>query len=473
MDRLLRFRVNGQDYQLSDFEDAMVLDFLRRRLGLHGTKEGCREGDCGACMVLLGEDLDGKPAWRAVPSCLLALGELDGRHLVTTEGIAASGLTPVMRALLDEGASQCGFCSPGVVVALTAFLLDAPAIDPLQAVVAIEGNLCRCTGYGAIRRAAGRLAAEFSALPLDFAPRLAELAGRGVVPPALAARMADFPAPKRVEQAHPARTWLALGSGSDWFLRHPDPEPKRRLSFIDHDPALRRLERRGDDLEVGAGVSWRDFFAHPLVRGHFPDILAVEARIASAPIRNRATIAGNLVNASPIADLAVLLLGLEARLGLRSAAGRRELALDRFFLDYKKTALAAGEIVECIRIPLPAAGCRHNFEKVSKRAHLDIASVNSALAVQTDGKCIVRCRLAAGGMAAIPLRLPAAEAYLEGKPVEAATVRRAAELAVEATSPISDVRGSAEYRRRLLARLVMAHFTRLFPEAGLAEEFWP
>jgi xanthine dehydrogenase small subunit len=476
MNRLLCFRINERDFSGKDFEETMVLDFLRRKLGLHGTKEGCREGDCGACTVLLGEDFEGQASWRAVPSCLLALGELDGRHLVTIEGLARDGLTPVMKALLDEGASQCGFCSPGIVLALTAFLLDSNRLDPLRAIVAVEGNLCRCTGYGAIRRAARRLAADFAgleALPPSGPARLARLAEAGVIPPGLASLMGGFPAPGRIEHGRSPAHGLAIGSGSDYFVRHPYPEPGMPVSFLDHDQQLRHIELHDGCLELGAGVSWRDFFAHPLTRGHLPGVEAVEDRIASLPIRNRATVAGNIVNASPIADLSAVLLALDARLRLRSARRTRQLPLAEFFLDYKKTALAPGEIVETIRIPLPAAGSRFNFEKVSKRAHLDIATVNSAASLVCEGRRIVSCRLSAGGMAPIPLRLEAAEAFLAGKTVDAATVREAAGLAAAATRPISDVRGSAEYRRRLLERLVMVHFARLVPEAGLAEELWP
>jgi xanthine dehydrogenase small subunit len=283
--------------------------------------------------------------------------------------------------------------------------------------------------------------------------------------------MGDFPAPGRLEHAAADRRQQAMGSGSDWFVRHPHPEGRRRLSFLDHDPALRHIEAAAGGLEIGAGVAWRDFFEHPLVRALLPDLAGVEARLASAPIRNRATVAGNLVNASPIADLACLFLALDARLRLRYAHSVRELPLDKFFLDYKKTALRPGEIVEAIRLP-PGDGAI-SFEKVGKRAHLDIATVNSAAWLRLEGGRVAACRISAGGVAPVPLRLTEAEAWLTGRQLDAAAVRRAADLAMAAARPIDDVRGSADYRRRLLGRLVCVHFARLAPEAGLAEEFWP
>ncbi|HRZ89007.1 MAG TPA: FAD binding domain-containing protein, partial [Spirochaetia bacterium] len=335
MKRRLVFRVNERLVDAEAWEETLALDYLRRDLGLTGTKEGCREGDCGACLVLLGERGGDGPSWKAVPSCLLALGELDGRHVVTIEGIAAGGLTPVMEAFLDEGASQCGFCSPGFIVALTAFLVEGH-IDPVRALVSIEGNLCRCTGYGSIRRAAERLTRDFADLPADLGARLAVLGDRKVLPGSLAALMTSLPEPGSRPAAAPKG--LNLGGGTDWFVRNPDPEPGTGVAFTDRQAGLDRIERTGDFLSVGAAVTVRSFFEDPRIRAHAPGIEAFEAQMASLPIRNRATLAGNVVNASPIADMTALLLALDARVRLRSASGARELSLADFFLGYKKTA---------------------------------------------------------------------------------------------------------------------------------------
>ncbi len=470
MKRRLRFRVNELLVDAEAWEETLALDYIRGTLGLTGTKEGCREGDCGACLVLLGERGSGGPVWRSAPSCLLALGELDGRHLITIEGIAASGLTPVMEAFLDEGASQCGFCSPGFIVALTAFLVEG-GIDPVRAVAAIEGNLCRCTGYGSIRRAAGKLARDFSDLPRELGPRLKVLSERRVLPASLAGLMLDLP--EAGSRPAPAPEPLNLGGGTDYFVRNPDPEPGTAVAFVDRQGGLSEIRQKDGFLEVGAAVTVRDFFAHPRVRAHAPGIEAFEGQVASLPIRNRATLAGNIVNASPIADMTAILLGLGASVRLRSAGGDRALPLSEFFLGYKKTALAAGEYIEAVLLPEEGGPVRLSFEKVAKRERLDIASANTALGLRLrDGK-ITWARLSAGGMAPVPLLLRKASGSLAGKAPDAAAAREAARLALEETTPIGDVRGSAGYRSRLLERLVLAHFVRLFPDAGLLEEFWP
>lgn len=469
MKRRLVFRVNERLVDAEAWEETLALDFLRRELGLTGTKEGCREGDCGACLVLLGERGEEGPSWKAVPSCLLALGELDGRHVVTIEGIAAGGLTPVMEAFLDQGASQCGFCSPGFIVALTAFLVEGH-IDPVSALVSIEGNLCRCTGYGSIRRAAERLTKDFADLPGGFAERLAVLGRRKVLPASLAALMTSLPEPG----SRPAAPGgLNLGGGTDWFVRNPDPEPGAGVAFTDRQSGLDRIERKGDFLEIGAAVTVRSFFEDPLVRAHAPGIEVFEAQVASLPIRNRATLAGNVVNASPIADMTAILLALDARARLRSASGSRELPLADFFLGYKKTALGDGEFLEALLLPAATGPVRFNFEKVSKRESLDIATANTALALRMEGDRIAWARLSVGGMAAVPLAARMASEFLVGKVPDAGTARETARLALADCSPLSDVRGSAGYRTRLLERLILAHFVRLFPDKGLLEEFWP
>ncbi len=519
MNRTIACVLNGENLRFESPEGRLTVDWLRRDRGLTGTKEGCREGDCGACLVLLGgpsaEDQPGVIEWLAVPSCLLALGELDGRHLVTIEGIAAAGPTPVMTALHGEGASQCGFCSPGIVVALTAFLLGGGNHDAAAAMAAVDGNLCRCTGYASIRRAAAKLSAYFAELPLDFSARLASLAASGVVPPSLAATMGGESLPKpvgsRKAESPRSAAALILGGGTDWFVRHPDGESESSAAFVDRDPSLRRIVRAGGDLRIGAAVTEREFFAAPLVRNAIPGIEAYERLIASAPIRARATLAGNIANASPVGDMTAMLIALGARLSFRGA-GPREVPLERFFLAYKKIDLREDESIEAILIPVGSGGAAHaaasagsteagaggsasagsagagaafkrtffSFEKASKRANLDIASVNSALACELeggsngDGRGVLRSvRLSAGGVGPTPLFLAEASRFLEGKRPDAPTVKEAAELAVAACAPQSDVRGSASYRSALVRRFVYAHFIRMAPDSGLAEELFP
>jgi xanthine dehydrogenase small subunit len=497
MERFLRFAVNEKAVSTKSPAGSAALDFIRGELGLTGTKEGCREGDCGACAVLLGErpDEEGdrgasaryRARYYATPSCLLALGELDGRHLVTIEGLAQGakeaglpgGLTPVMQALLEENGSQCGFCSPGVVIALTAYLLGGPPYDEAGAVIAVEGNLCRCTGYGAIRRAAARLAKDFAGLPSDFGERLASLEKAGVVPSSLSAfARGELGASGSNGNVVPTgEASLSLGGGSDFYVRNPEPDPRVSYAFLDRDPALVGIKARADGLEIGAATSEHDFFADARVRALVPGIEAFEADIASSLIRNRATVGGNAVNASPVADLVAILIALGAQARIRGKAREREIPLERLYLGYKKLDLLPGEVLVSFRLPAAKGSRLFNFEKVSKRQRLDIASVNTAIEIEAEGDKktprILAARISAGGVAPVPLYLEAASRFLEGKKIEAETAREVSRLAVEASSPIDDVRGSADYRRRLLGRLILAHFIRLFPETGIAEELFP
>ena len=488
--------VNGRELFAEAWPGSPALDFIRRELGLTGTKEGCREGDCGACAVLVGERRAEGPRYRAMPSCLLALGDLEGRHLVTIEGLAegagAEGLTPVMEALLEANGSQCGFCSPGFVVSLTAFLAEGGPLDPAAALVAIEGNLCRCTGYGAILRAAKRLREDFAGLPAAPIARVAALVEAKVLPPSCLAfargelgGAADSAAaaPRGAGGSEGAALGsegaaLVLGGGTDFFVRDPDPAERETLLLISQRPDLARITRiDGPDaargISVGAAATLRDFFADPLVRTALPGIERFEADVASILVRNRATIGGNVANASPVADMTAMLVALGARVRLESPAGLRELPLEELFLGYKKLDLRPGEIIASFAICELGKSGLFNFEKASKRRHLDIASVNSSIALQMDGDTIARARLTAGGVAPVPLLLREASAFLAGRRADAATALEAARLAAAEASPISDVRGSADYRRALLERLVVAHFARLFPGARIAEELLP
>ena len=473
MTRNIRFRLNETDYDIAVREEALALDWIRNEAGLKGTKEGCREGDCGACLVLLGGRApDGSTEWRSVTSCTLAMGELDGRHVITVEGLASAGLTPVMDAMLDEGASQCGFCSPGFILALTGYLVSGSRIDPVDAMVAVEGNLCRCTGYGSIRRAASRLADEYQDLPPQLDKRLAVLAERHVIPQRLATLMLMPP----VAAANPpskAAGALMLGGGTDYFVRNPDPGSELAPSFSDKGPAARTIietKRNGHgSVVMGAGVNATDFFGSAIVRRAAPGIERFEHDIASPPIRNRATLAGNIANASPIADMTAMLMALDAELVLAGPDGERRVRLDQFFTGYKKIDMKPAEAIQ--NIEFQGGWTAFDFEKASKRQRLDIATVNCACAVRMapDGT-IADVRYSAGGVAAIPLRLLDVEAAMRGQKPSAALARRVGTLAGTAGSPMSDVRGSSAYRKNLLERLAWAAFIRLWPGLKLEEE---
>ncbi len=503
---LLNLKVNSTWQELHSAEGTPALDVIRGELALTSTKEGCREGDCGACAVLVGEHVGNSVRYRAVPSCLLPVGALRGKHLLTLEGLVEEtedGLTPVMRAFLDENASQCGFCTPGFIIALTSWLAESQVPDLAGALRAIDGNLCRCTGYGAIRRAAAKLVARFKDLPLEPTARLKALVEAQVLPPSvlkfLAESIGQESAPRRQNSetisllGDDVTPQTVVGGGTDYYVRNPESEEGFSPLLTQILPELRQIryvDDRGDGwLEIGAAVTVRDFFASPGVRREVPGIERFETMFASTLIRNLATIGGNIVNASPVADITSMLLALGAQLVIvpekeaeNDSAARRLCPLEQFFLGYKTLDLAPGEILKAIRIPAldDPSSRRFSFEKASKRKNLDIAAVNTAISFHIEGGRCKGVRVSLGGVAPIPLLSTEAMRVLEGAFCDVLDRRELAELARKAAlaaassvSPISDVRGSAEYRRRATHQLILAHFVRLFEESGIAEELFP
>ncbi|MEN6492491.1 MAG: FAD binding domain-containing protein [Rectinema sp.] len=507
----LHVKINNIWQDLHSSEGMPALDVVRGELGLTSTKEGCREGDCGACAVLVGEQVGDMVRYRAVPSCLLALGELRGKHLVTLEGLvegAKDGLTPVMRAFLDENASQCGFCTPGFIIALTSWLAEPQVPDLAGALRAIDGNLCRCTGYGAIRRAAARLVERFKDLPLESGARLKTLVEAQVLPPSVLEFMAESAgkpeadsvsrkisgnAPARGGNADNAVPVAVVGGGTDYYVRNPDPEEGFSpflTRMLPEFGQIRYVSDREDRwLEVGAAVTVRDFFSSHVVRHEVPGIERFETMFASTLIRNLATVGGNIVNASPVADITSMLLALGARLVIvpEADAGNKNTPLrlcplEQFFLGYKKLNLGPGEVLKAVWIPVLAdpSSRKFSFEKASKRRNLDIAAVNMAISFRIDKGRFRDVRISLGGVAPVPLLGIGAQEVLEGAPCDvsdkkslAGLAKNAARRAESAISPISDVRGSSDYRRRMVHQLMLAHFIRLFETSGVAEELFP
>ncbi len=495
--------LNHHLVDLTTADDGVVLGWLRRVRGLTGTKEGCGEGECGACTVLLGEaGADGAVSYRAVASCLLPVAELPGRHLVTVEGLSPpAGLTPVQQALVDAGAPQCGFCFPGIVMALTGFLLASRDLSAQAAAVALDGNICRCTGYAAIRRAVDDLCAE-AARRLDqgdgiMAPgsdRVSCLTAWGVLPAHFAdaagrlrtarrqgpppARRSPLPGPSEAgdpDGLDPAPRLVA--GGTDLLVQQPDlldGDQPGGLVYLSRRQDLRTIARTDEHLRLGGGVTVEELRTDPDLAALVPGAPRIMARFASTIVRNRATVAGNLVNASPIGDLAILLLALGAELELVRAGAVRTLPLAHLYRGYKDLDLAPGEVLEAVRIPLAVARGATSFEKVSQRHILDIASVNSALWLRCEDGVVTGATLAVGGVAPVPLLARGAARALCGGPLDEAALARAAAALDAEIHPIDDVRGTAAYKRVLAGRLLRAHALALAPDpAALQPEDRP
>ncbi|MFN3972599.1 MAG: xanthine dehydrogenase small subunit [Gemmobacter sp.] len=444
------FLLNGAPVRVTDQPPMRtLLDWLREDRGLTGTKEGCNEGDCGACTVMV-TDAAGT---RTLNACLLFLPQIDGCAIRTVEGIAAPDgtLHPVQQALIDHHGSQCGFCTPGFVVAMAAAHLQGCTDHDDQ----LAGNLCRCTGYAPIIRAAH--AAEPAPVPDWLRPSpfiLAEISpgARGQAAPGLATpRDADELA--AWYQAHPEGTLIAGATDVGlWVTKQlRDLAP---VAFLRGCTDMARIDHDGEQLRIGAMVTISDLWA--AMKPLHPSFAELLRRYASVQVRNAATIGGNIANGSPIGDGPPALIALGARLHLRQGEARREMALEDFFLDYRKQDRRPGEFVEAVTIPAEAPALR--CYKLSKRFDQDISAVCGGFNVTVTQGTVTAARIAFGGMAGIPKRAAHVEAALIGQPWTPATIATARAAFAQDFTPLSDMRASADYRLTTAANMLTRYW---------------
>ena len=468
---MLRFALNDKPVAIAAHHGLPALDYLRDDAGLTGVKHACREGDCGSCVVLLGRPEGAEIKYRVITSCLLPLGAVDGHHVVTIEGLSGVGLGAFQQALVDQGGSQCGFCTPGFVVSFIGFLLRGERWELAPAIESVAGNICRCTGYSSIVRAMASILERLSEAVDPAEPRIPALVREGLLPEYFL-RAIDMLSDLEItsEPKLPAASQVVISGGTDLYVQRPDVLDTVDV-FVMPEPTTSPIRLDGENICLGGATTAEDLKTSSVLAETVGDLAGAMRLMGSLPIRHRATIAGNIVNASPIGDMTIVLLALNSEIGLVLGEKRRSLPLRDFFLDYKKLVLLPGELVEWVRFPADREGYFFNFEKVSKRTHLDIASVNTAISLRLDNGCISDACLAAGGVAAIPKQLPRTAEYLCGREPTAETALGAAAIARGEVAPISDVRGSADYKSLLLGQLVLAHFKELFGvENGLVQE---
>jgi xanthine dehydrogenase small subunit len=506
---MITFFLNDQPIRTTEPAASALLDFVRYHEYLMGTKIGCREGDCGACTVLVGElGVDGQRiTYQSMTSCLTPLGNVHGKHVVTVEGInqASGQLTPVQQAIVDHHGAQCGFCTVGFVMSLTGHSLAEKPATEQSTRAAIDGNICRCTGYKSLERAAASLTAELAARPAadsvkwlsekQFVPayfeqmpaRLASLRAEAAAAEVSASpdtngHAANGSAVSTSPNGHfqsqnghasnhfPHATHPLLSGGTDLLVQRLDELRQQPVRLLFDQSGRRGVRQTGGRVVLGAATTASQLLESEVMRGLLPRLPEYLKLVSSTPIRNMGTVAGNFVNASPIGDLTILFLALGADVTLADAAGvSRSLPLAELYLGYKKLAKAADEQVTEISFPAPRAGDLFNFEKVSKRTHLDIASVNTTAWLRLENGVISAARLSAGGVGPVPLLLARTGEYLLGRELSAATVAGANAVMQEEISPIGDVRGTTAYKRLLLRQLLFAHFLRFEPELTLAE----
>ncbi|MBN9889250.1 xanthine dehydrogenase small subunit [Salipiger abyssi] len=444
----ISFLLNGERVELRGVSPTRTaLDWLREERGLTGTKEGCNEGDCGACTVMV-SDARGS---RAVNACILFLPQLHGKALRTVEGLAGPGgeMHPVQEAMVTHHGSQCGFCTPGFVVSMAnAHLKGDTGYDD-----ALAGNLCRCTGYAPIIRAA-EAAAEVPVPGWMDEGALPEVAG------SVSSRDMTAHVPDSVDELaelaarHPNATLVAGATDVGlWVTKQLRDLPE--VIFLNRCLDIQEIEVTDDAIRIGAGVTMDRVL--DLMREYFPSYAEMLRRYGSGQVRAAATIGGNIANGSPIGDNPPVLIALGARLHLRYRDTRREMALEHFFLDYGKQDRYPGEFVETIEIPRQPDRLR--VYKLSKRFDQDISAVCGAFNIQVEDGTVTEARIAFGGMAGIPKRAEAVEAALVGKPWNDEAVVAAWDGWEADFQPMSDMRASSEYRllaaRNMLTRYLL------------------
>ncbi len=448
-----QFLLNDQLMSVESPQSQTVLSYLRDQKSLNGTKEGCAEGDCGACTILVGRVSDGQLEYISMNSCIAFLPMLQGAHIVTVEALSGQGkLHWVQKALADFHGTQCGFCTPGIVMSLYAMWMENTAPNRDDTEKHLQGNLCRCTGYASILRGLEIRVkdANLESDPLiehrlDVISALEKIEGS-----------ANPSTIEELEQAlikAPDSTIIAGATDVGlWVTKHLDDiSPAIFIGQIDE---LKKIDIQDDEIAIGAVASYTQ--AERELVNTCPQLNAFWPRIAGQQVRNLGTIGGNVANGSPIGDMPPVLIAMDAKLILNKAGALRDMPIEKYFIDYGKQDLNVGEFVQSIVIP--RAG-QENLKvyKVSKRRDEDISSVLGAINITVENGIVTRARIAFGGMAATPKRAQNVEAFLIGKLWDEANLRIAMEKLDEDFTPISDMRASAAYRMKAAQNMLLRY----------------
>lgn len=456
----LSFLLNDQEIRLTEVGASdTLLDYLRVKRRMTGSKEGCAEGDCGACTVLLGRLTDDGLVYEPINACIRFLASCNASHVVTIEHLRGpdGGLHPIQKAMVEHHGSQCGFCTPGFVMALYGLWMSNPKATGTEIEEALQGNLCRCTGYEPIVKAAlaagaeGGQAQDTLAVEREAVSKRLKAMQKGRVELSHGEECAIIPADTNdlaaVLEENPGTTIVAGATDVGlWVTKH-----LRNISpavFIGH--LMKGISVSSGEIRLGAGVTYSE--AAPLIRQHIPAAYEYLLRIGGWQVRNMGTIGANIANGSPIGDTPPLLIALGAKIVLRKGAARREVALEDYFIEYGKQDRAPGEFVEEVVIPT-RTDAKIAAYKISKRRDSDITAVAAGFLVTVEGDKITDARMAFGGMAGIPKRAAQAEAALIGQPFAAESFEAAAHTMAQDFEPLSDWRASAEYRLQVAANL--------------------
>jgi xanthine dehydrogenase small subunit len=455
---MLNFIVNKKEVSTDLSPGSSLVDYIRDVLHLYGTKIGCREGDCGACTILVGELKNGGVEYQTMNSCLMPLGNANHKHIVTIEGINGDELTPIQTELIEKNGTQCGFCTPGVVLSLYGFCLSNKSRTLENAVEAIGGNICRCTGYKSIERAAAAIVEKVK--PMGKAGQVQWLVQGGFLP--------DYflEIPERLRQINAGKPGEIKGSGciiaggTDLLLQDPEKAIESEANLVFGANEYKQIKFVGNKCYIGATSTFTDIKESKELSRLFPKLDDYIKLVASTPVRNMATVGGNLANGSPIGDLSVMFLALEAVLVLKNNGHTRELKLKDFFAGYLKVNKAPDELIEWIYFDIPDDNTLFSFEKICKRDYLDMATVNSAMRVVVDGGIIDKASFTVGGLGPTIRYLEKTAAYLVGKRIDNQTFKQANAIAQTEITP----RSRAEYKRSLVRQQLFIHLMNFSPK---------
>jgi len=480
--------LNGKQLSISVPPGMTTLELLNDKLNLSGTKSSCNEGDCGACTVVLAQNTDGKIVYKTVNSCLYPAFRLHGKHLITVEGLAVKDkLHPVQEALLDAHGTQCGFCTPGFVMSILGLFLLKSNPDKEDVLSALEGNLCRCTGYDSILKAVNLVKKSLKnttdLLPAQLKKVEALLLDS---PTPICFTEADNPEGWETKDCYIPRTlselwdnvqtckqkgnFKFLAGGTDLIvlanIQHIHSSHIFDLSnlkelqgiYLSNERSHSQTNSFNKFLVIGGNVTMTELLNDKLVKRHFPVLIQALKQMASMQIRNSATMAGNIANASPVADGATTLMALEAEVIIISHTYERRVKLSDFYHGYKQTELKSDEIIRAITIPLPRADkVFTNFIKSAKRKAVDISGVVSAIKIGYNKDTIIRAVISYGGVAPYPALAHKTMTFLRDKKIDAKWIEYAGETAMSEFTPISDVRGQEAYRNLLIKNHIIKH----------------
>ncbi len=451
---MTKFILNNIEIETDFPTGTTLLDFIRYEKNLKGTKIGCREGDCGACTILVGTLENEHVQYQSATSCLMPIGNANGKHIVTIEGINDATLTPVQAAFAENNASQCGFCTPGFIMSLTGCCINKPAINNETAIASMDGNICRCTGYQSIKLAAkdvvGLMQQNNTKDNIDFAIE------QNIVPAyfnEVGIRLHKLELENIVQPDY----HFIVGGGTDLYVQKHADVVEANLHFVAQKNKNYIVEKNGE-IEIGAGTNVTYFAESAIIKNAFPNLAAIVKLVSSTPIRNMATFAGNFINASPIGDFTIFFLALNATLHFQNTKTNtiRTVLLKDFYKGYKNIDKLFEEELTHFTFTKPTGF--FNFEKVCKRTHLDIASVNTAIHLVVKDNTIMDVHISAGGVGPVPMLLQKTNAFLTGKKITEENIQAALHIVPTDISPISDARGTAAYKSLLLQQLVKLHF---------------